>query len=581
MTDTAPVADGPLVSDASPVLGAHRWPSNAALIADVARLGYLDGTVLDVTYGRGLWWTEFRPARLIGLDADRRKARDVRGDFRALPFPDGSVDTVAYDPAYVCVSLDTEILTRRGWLRWVEVGPRDEALTVNRETGLAEWQVIEAVSTMRAGGRLVSIEGQAHSSLTTPAHRWPVRGKRRSFPLEWDTSERFRVDSVVPIAAELADPPVEPKYDDALVEVVAWFWTEGHIERNRDGEPGGYGHICQKFDETHRCDRIRSALRRLFGPPCEDGFPRVGRATDGTPRWRESRSEHKAVFHLSADAGRILQRHAPGRVPTFDFLLSLTRAQLDLFVEVSILADGHVKPSGARTLGQKNRAAAEAFQFAAILAGHATSIRSTPHPLGYEMWTVRLRSRRGVKPSRLGVTEVAVDESTMVWCPTVKNETWLARRNGTVYFTGNSPGGRKTSTLPDFNDRFGLLTTPKNPEENQAKMNAGLAECARVASRFVLVKCKDYVWSGRLFPGVWRTQSFAAYLGLELVDLFHHVGDPGPQPKNRTRADGAPVRQQHARQNLSVLLVFRVPRRRPGAVSSPQLTLEMEEPDGR
>jgi hypothetical protein len=64
------------------------------LIATVARLGYLgtpDDTVLDVTYGRGLWWTRYQPARLVaGL-----------GDFRNRPEADGSVPVVCFDPPYI------------------------------------------------------------------------------------------------------------------------------------------------------------------------------------------------------------------------------------------------------------------------------------------------------------------------------------------------------------------------------------------------------------------------------------------------------------------------------------------------
>lgn len=30
------------------------------------------------------------------------------------------------------------------------------------------------------------------------------------------------------------------------------------------------------------------------------------------------------------------------------------------------------------------------------------------------------------------------DYDGIIWCPTTPNQTWLARRNGTVYFTGNS-----------------------------------------------------------------------------------------------------------------------------------------------
>jgi hypothetical protein len=46
--------------------------SNGVLIARVAELGYLgkpDDIVVDVTYGRGKWWTRYRPEHLIeGVD---------------------------------------------------------------------------------------------------------------------------------------------------------------------------------------------------------------------------------------------------------------------------------------------------------------------------------------------------------------------------------------------------------------------------------------------------------------------------------------------------------------------------------
>lgn len=78
------------------------WNTNADLIADVAKLGYLDGTVLDVTYGYGRFWTKHRPAYLIGVDLNPKKTDPTIGpvDFTAMPFPDGWADTVVYDPPY-------------------------------------------------------------------------------------------------------------------------------------------------------------------------------------------------------------------------------------------------------------------------------------------------------------------------------------------------------------------------------------------------------------------------------------------------------------------------------------------------
>lgn len=74
--------------------------SNGDLIAAAARLGYLDGPdsiepaglVLDVTPGRGKWWTRFSPAWLIEGHDD---------DFRSRPEDDGSVPVICFDPPYI------------------------------------------------------------------------------------------------------------------------------------------------------------------------------------------------------------------------------------------------------------------------------------------------------------------------------------------------------------------------------------------------------------------------------------------------------------------------------------------------
>lgn len=82
------------------VLRAHKWKNNAALFADVARLGYLDGSVLDTTWGLGNFWKLWQPEVLVGCDINPGRARDVICDFSALPFADTSFDSVVFDPEY-------------------------------------------------------------------------------------------------------------------------------------------------------------------------------------------------------------------------------------------------------------------------------------------------------------------------------------------------------------------------------------------------------------------------------------------------------------------------------------------------
>lgn len=83
-----------VVGDTPTVLAAHDWPTNAALIADVAKLGYLDGCVLDCAYGLGGFWKLWVPEAFTYSDL-------LTGvDFRAMPWADDTFGAVVFDPPY-------------------------------------------------------------------------------------------------------------------------------------------------------------------------------------------------------------------------------------------------------------------------------------------------------------------------------------------------------------------------------------------------------------------------------------------------------------------------------------------------
>lgn len=139
------------------------------------------------------------------------------------------------------------------------------------------------------------------------------------------------------------------------------------------------------------------------------------------------------------------------------------------------------------------------------------------------------------------------------------------------------PGGRKTSTVPDLHDRYGMneggAADPdfRTPAELQALINAGLTEMVRLVKPprskheggIVLVKCQNYIWSGELWEGAELTREHALSLGCSVVDRLEMLVRPGPQPT--TNPDGSPRRQVHARRNLSTLFVFRAPQRVPAS----------------
>lgn len=70
--------------------------TNADLIDQIRKLGYLDGNVIDLTYGdNGGWWKRWRPDNLTIFEGDFTKPID------------GVWDTVCYDPPYIPAGGDT------------------------------------------------------------------------------------------------------------------------------------------------------------------------------------------------------------------------------------------------------------------------------------------------------------------------------------------------------------------------------------------------------------------------------------------------------------------------------------------
>lgn len=86
-----------------PILAAAAWRTNAELIAAVCdRLGYIrpDDAVLDMTYGRGVWWKKWRPHQLVTNDLNADVPAMFHEDFRSMHFEPATFDAIAFDPPY-------------------------------------------------------------------------------------------------------------------------------------------------------------------------------------------------------------------------------------------------------------------------------------------------------------------------------------------------------------------------------------------------------------------------------------------------------------------------------------------------
>lgn len=401
-----------------------------------------------------------------------------------------------------CVDEETEILTLRGWLTVDQLEVGDVALTLEPATGMAQWQPVQALHRYEAAVRWMLRMEQpgAHSSMTTANHRWllgdpwdgedgseawqsgagrgteealvgvgaeirrPARdaatgyecdGRAASASCSWTggvseiRSDELTGEAWLPVAAPLGHLPGVQKWPNALVEAVAWYCSEGQ-DHCVDGSARGLAIVYGGVQHTTR-HRVRESLSSLFGPGAAwaSGWDEEWEETPA-PRWSEegTRSDGSIGWHLNRAAAGVVRQHAPERVVSAGWLSELTQAQLELFVEASLAGEpaeriGDSAPACDPDLFRRR---AEAFQIAVILSGrHATlgpcgACRgSLPADGACAKWGVHVDTRRFVKLEDGQRTWVV--HAGRVWCPQTQNGTWMARRNGVPFFTGNSGSG--------------------------------------------------------------------------------------------------------------------------------------------
>jgi hypothetical protein len=182
----------------------HNWPTNGDLIADVAEL-HLQGitTVLDATYGRGLWWTRWQPVKLYTNDLYTEA--EFSYDFRRMPFDGGEFDAVAFDPPYklngtpalgefddrygIGVSMtwqDKMRLILNGFEECSRVAKKVVLVKCQDQvcSGQVRWQTIELANlASRRGLRLVDRFDMVGGSRSQPSGRRQVHARGRGSTL--------------------------------------------------------------------------------------------------------------------------------------------------------------------------------------------------------------------------------------------------------------------------------------------------------------------------------------------------------------------------------------------------------------
>lgn len=414
------------------VLGLHGDSTSSIFTA--AALGKVIDTNQSSFYNESEYWS---------IEINETHVDDIGGDIVPLIDPPSTHSKyrnfwLGMDVGF-CVDEQTEILTKRGWRKYNEIiiGV-DESLAINPETHKSEWQTITDLYVDTGNFPMVSMKGQSFDSCTTPHHRWFIQNSSGHW--KWKTTETLNSKEKIPLAVGRGDAPSIKVFSDDFVELVAWVFTEGSYL--------GY----DSFDVSQsivanpsNTERILALFSRLFGKP---GF-----AKDGA-RWRKSWRFDNTMLYAAVQTKASREIGLSGvflnlREKELDpqFLVSLTLDQLNLFLEVCNLGDGWVSDGGHCKIEQRSLARIKNFEMACALAGKACSTSRGPND-ERDRWHTSVLDSQFCWPVAAANMPSLTDQGMTIqrddhffgtiWCPTLKGHNWLARRNGSIYFTGNT-----------------------------------------------------------------------------------------------------------------------------------------------
>jgi len=340
------------------------------------------------------------------------------------------IATAPYSGAhFACVDTETEILTRRGWRRWFELQSGQLVSGFNIQTGLLEWQPLDRVVSYEVQKQpMIKVGNRDLDMLLTPNHRCVVRSRTKKETITKDYqivgANKLNSRRYIPVASEWDKQNFVVRHQyihPAFAEICGWLLSDGHIIHDK------YIGISQSLEvNKHKCGRIKSRLNILRADYKEHI---ATREYNGKPY----RMMNLTIKGWVAD--KFLEIFPLKNIP--GDIMDWSDRALGALLRGFIGGDGHKRDDGRTVIVQKDYDRISMLQAIAVKLGYTA--RLTRRKGG--TWNLFLTNRtyRGLRGTNgKGTTITKELYSGIVWCPQTPLNTFVARRNGSVFITGNT-----------------------------------------------------------------------------------------------------------------------------------------------
>ena len=412
-----------------------------------------------------------------------------------------------------CVTLDTVILTQRGWLKHDAVMVGDQTIGLDLATGRSRWTTITRVvhyqdaplvrlgnsrwhatvtanHTWVSAPRVAVLKKADAATATCPDCSWPTgvrqRGKTTLGGLRIHRAKMHNVRTTASqyalgdfrlvqtrdvntrdrlVLAAVADTGAGLPVSDTEAAILGWIAGDGHIERGRRGASMS---IAQSKPDM--VIKLKALLATSdVATYVDERLTRTGKVAIGPrhvfrfkPQYR--RDMLAKVGHPKDDAVQIV----------LGMSASQRRAWLDAFID----AEGH-RDGKYVSISQTYGSVLEAAHLAAYLCGYRP--RLVDNKITNPDWSPSAHISLGrpvVSGSFLKHEDAGVGD---VWCVTTELGTWTAEQDGQIFLTGNSnaaaghPSRGLLQTIPSTFATYRNPSVPNNIVDPLANIYAGMS----------------------------------------------------------------------------------------------------------
>ena len=319
--------------------------------------------------------------------------------------------------AYYCVTSDTEILTLHGWKKYNELKKQQHVATYNMNKDIIEYQALQGINIQHFDGELKSIKNKSVDILMTDNHKNIVlkrimkNGKNLYKVIEIEAKKIQKCFKLL-LNAKFK---YQTKYilGEHWAELIGWFIAEGHFINNNQKVIA----ISQSYKKNRKkCLRIKNLLDKA-----KINYKIYKNKKDS---W---------MFYISKCPFNDWIYSNIRNKELNESLISLPKNELQSLFNGLMLGDGSYRNNKPNYFSQKNYNTVKWFEILALKLGYHTTTSLSKKQDLYYVYLCK-KNNTGLHNAHINT----VKYNGIVWCPTTKNGTWIAKRNGKVFITGNS-----------------------------------------------------------------------------------------------------------------------------------------------